>query len=148
MRPGTQDAVACAGFAVAADRARHGPARYAALERLRDRLEADLAGLALTSERRPRRNGTAPRGPHVSNLSWPGWRGEELCAALDLEGVAVSSGAACSAGTAEASPVVTAMAGVERASSAVRASLGEETTEDDIVETVRRWQRVLARRGP
>jgi cysteine desulfurase len=83
----------------------------------------------------------------VSNLSWPGWRGEELCAALDLEGIALSSGAACSAGTAEPSPVLTAMVGALRASSAVRASLGEDTTEAEIVDTVRRWQRVLTPRN-
>jgi cysteine desulfurase len=90
------------------------------------------------------RNGEG-RAPHVTNLSWPGWRGDELCAALDLEGVAVSSGSACSAGTAEPSPVLTAMVGPERASSAVRISLGEETTAEEVDEAVRRWARVLAR---
>ncbi len=94
----------------------------------------------------PLRNGDGPRAPHVTNLSWPGWKGEELVAALDLEGVAVSSGSACSAGTAEPSPVLTAMLGRERASSAVRASLGEETTLADVDEAARRWSRV-ARRG-
>jgi cysteine desulfurase len=83
--------------------------------------------------------------PHVTNLSWPVWRGDELCAALDLEGVAVSSGSACSAGTAEPSPVLTAMLGAERAASAVRISLGEETTEDDVAEAARRFSLVLAR---
>jgi cysteine desulfurase len=81
----------------------------------------------------------------VANLSWPGWSGDELCAALDLEGVAVSSGAACSAGTAEPSPVLSAMLGAERASSAVRVSLGEETSPEEVAEAARRWARVLAR---
>ena len=117
LRPGTQDPVACAGFAVAAKRAHAtGPARY-----------AEVAA------------------PHVSNVSWPGWRGEELCAALDLEGVAVSSGSACSAGTAEPSPVIRAMLGLPRASSAVRISLGEDTTPADIDRAVDAFRRVLER---
>jgi cysteine desulfurase len=142
LRPGTQDAAACAGFAVAAQRARGTHAAYAALEARRDRLEAALLALGAAA-----RNGTAPRAPHVSNLSWPGWRGDELCAALDLEGVAVSSGSACSAGTAEASPVLRAMLGEARAASAVRVSLGEETSDDAVDNALRRWTKVIAR-GP
>jgi len=84
----------------------------------------------------------------VTNLSFPGWRGEELCAALDLERVAVSSGSACSAGTAEPSPVLTAMVGEARALSAVRVSLGEETTRDDVDEALVRFARVLGRTHP
>lgn len=140
VRPGTQDPAACAGFAVAAARAREAPARYTPLAALRDRLEAELIS------RGGVRNGEALRVPHVSNLSWPGWRGDELCAALDLEGVAVSSGSACSAGTAEPSPVLTAMVGAARAGSAVRVSIGEDTTAEELDEVVRRWARVLARK--
>lgn len=145
LRPGTQDAAACAGFAVAAERARPAPARYATLAELRDRLEAELTGLGEEHGTRPLRNGEGPRAPHITNLSWPGWRGDELCAALDLEGVAVSSGSACSAGTAEPSPVLKAMLGEERAASAVRASLGEDTSLEEVLEAVRRWRRVLGR---
>ncbi|MGK4004830.1 cysteine desulfurase family protein [Sorangium sp. So ce1036] len=145
LRPGTQDALAAAGFAVAARRARDAPARYAALAPLRDRLEAELTRVGRQAGVTPLRNGEGARAPHITNLSWPGWRGDELCAALDLEGVAVSSGSACSAGTAEPSPVLTAMLGPERAASAVRFSLGEETTEDDLAEAVRRVARVLSR---
>ena len=145
LRPGTQDPAACAGFAIAAERARAGPARYAELEPLRDRLELELERAGQERGARPLRNGDGPRAPHVSNLSWPGWRGEELCAALDLEGVAVSSGSACSAGTAEPSPVLTAMLGKERASSAVRVSIGEDTSLEDLLEAAQRWSRVLSR---
>ncbi|WP_437339004.1 cysteine desulfurase family protein [Sorangium sp. So ce394] len=145
LRPGTQDPMAAAGFAVAAGRALGAPARYAALAPLRDRLEAELTQVGRAAGASPVRNGEGARAPHVTNLSWPGWRGDELCAALDLEGVAVSSGAACSAGTAEPSPVLTAMLGPERAASAVRFSIGEDTTEDDLVEAARRVARVLSR---
>ncbi|MGK3983297.1 cysteine desulfurase family protein [Sorangium sp. So ce136] len=145
LRPGTQDPLAAAGFAAAARRALDAPARYAALAPLRDRLEAALIEAGRAAGAAPLPNGEGMRAPHITNLSWPGWRGDELCAALDLEGVAVSSGSACSAGTAEPSPVLTAMLGPERAASAVRFSIGEETTEADVVEAVRRVARVLAR---
>ncbi|WP_437581142.1 cysteine desulfurase family protein [Sorangium sp. So ce887] len=145
MRPGTQDPLAAAGFAVAARRAIDAPARYAALAPLRDRLEAALTQVGRAAGAAPLRNGDGARAPHVTNLSWPGWRGDELCAALDLEGVAASSGAACSAGTAEPSPVLMAMLGLERAASAVRFSIGEDTTEADLAEAALRMARVLSR---
>ncbi len=122
LRPGTLDGIAAAGLAAAATRALGGPARWAPLRSLRDRLEALLLALvpgALVL------GGDAPRVPHVANVSFPGWSGAELVAALDLEGISVSSGSACSAGTAEPSPVVTAIAGKLVAAGAVRMSLGE-----------------------
>ena len=141
VRPGTQDPIACAGFAEAARRAREaGPAAYARVAEQRDRLEAELVALGGLV------NGEGPRAPHVTNLSWPGWRGDELCAALDLEGVAVSSGSACSAGTAEPSPIITAMTGSTRAASAVRVSLGEDTTPEEVTSAICAFRRVLRRR--
>lgn len=148
IRPGTQDPAACAGFAVASERARDTPQRYAAAAPLRDRLETELTRIGKALGAPPIRNGNAPRAPHVLNFSWPGWRGDELAAALDLEGVSVSSGSACSAGTAEPSPVLLAMLGEERASSAVRVSLGDNTTLDDILEVISRWDHVLRRGDP
>ncbi|HRI69930.1 MAG TPA: cysteine desulfurase family protein [Polyangium sp.] len=145
LRPGTQDPVACAGFAVAAERAKHMPTRYAAIAPIRDQFELDLARIATDAGIVTTRNGEGERAPHVTNISFRGWIGPELCAALDLEGVAVSSGSACSAGTAEPSPVLESMVGRERALSAVRISLGEDTTPDDLREALVRWQRVLAR---
>ncbi|HZO11970.1 MAG TPA: cysteine desulfurase family protein [Polyangiaceae bacterium] len=145
LRPGTQDATLAAGFAVAAQRAIDGPARYAELESLRDRFERELTAIAARAHIEVVKNGDGPRAPHVSNLSWLGFRGPELCAALDLEGVAVSSGAACSAGTAEPSPVITAMAGEARALSAVRASLGDATRESDIDAALAAFARVVTR---
>jgi cysteine desulfurase len=82
---------------------------------------------------------------HVANLAFPGWRGPELVAALDLEGVAASSGSACSAGTAEPSPVLVAMGDPQAAASSVRFSLGEETTARDIEAALAAAARVLGR---
>ena len=81
----------------------------------------------------------------MSNTSWRGWRGAELCAALDLEGVASSSGSACSAGTAEPSAVIAAMLGPERAASALRLSLGEETRREDVEGALAAFEAVLRR---
>ena len=58
----------------------------------------------------------------------------------------MSSGSACSAGTAEPSPVLRAMVGTERAASAVRISLGDETTEDDVDRALAAFRDVLRRR--
>jgi cysteine desulfurase len=141
IRPGTVDPVAAAGLAVAASRARTSPERYASVATLRAPFERAL--LALTP--RTLLNGEAARAPHVINVSFEGWNGAELVAALDLEGISVSSGSACSAGTIEPSPVITAMLGASRASSAVRISLGEETTELDVACALDAFRRVLAR---
>ncbi len=140
LRPGTVDPVAAAGFAVAARHAMTAPERYARVAELRDRLEARLASHALTPpEARPR-----ARAPHVTNLVFPGWEGPELVAALDLEGVSVSSGSACSAGTSEPSAVMAQLIG-DRARSAVRVSLGADTTEADIDFAHGAFEHVLAR---
>lgn len=146
-RPGTQSAALAAGFAVACREALGGPARYAALSPLRDGLESALIALGREVDMEVMRNGDAERVPHVSNLSWRGWRSAELCAALDLEGVAVSAGSACSAGTAEPSAVIAAMLGAERAASAVRISLGETTQPDDLAAALAAWRRVVTRMG-
>jgi cysteine desulfurase len=141
VRPGTVDPIAAAGLAIAARRARISPVKYAAIAELRDALERALTA----SSKGARVNGEAPRAPHVTNIAFEGWRGAELVAALDLEGISVSSGSACSAGTIEASPVLTAMLGEARAASSLRFSLGEETTRADIEAAIAAVARVLAR---
>lgn len=143
IRPGTVDPVAAAGLAVAAKQACSTPARWEALAPLRERLERGL--LALVPGARVNGKG-AQRAPHVTNVAFPGHAGVELVAALDLEGVAVSSGSACSAGTSEPSPVLLAMGDEAAARSSVRFSLGEETTPDDIEVALAAAARVLARR--
>jgi cysteine desulfurase len=140
LRPGTLDAVAARGACTAFERAITGPARYRRLAGLVARLETALAPVA-------KLNGAAPRAPHVASFSVAGWRGDELCAALDLEGIRVASGSACSAGTSERSPVIEAMLGRARALSAVRVSLGEDTTEDDVELALAALLRILRHRG-
>jgi cysteine desulfurase len=143
IRPGTTDPVAAAGLGAAAAHALESPPAWAALGPLRDALEAQL----LASVPGSRVNGAgAPRMPHVTNIAFPGWRGPELVAALDLEGVAVSAGSACSAGTSEPSPVLVAMGDPAAAASSVRFSLGEDTRMVDVEAAVVAARRVLARR--
>jgi cysteine desulfurase len=137
-RPGTVDPVAASGFRVAVARAATGLAERATISRLRERLERALV------EQGAEVNGlAAPRLGHVSNLSFLGRAGDELVAALDLLGVAASSGSACSAGTTEPSRVITAMLGVDRARAAVRLSLGDTTTERDVDLALSAFARVL-----
>jgi len=124
LRPGTLSGALVAGFGAALERL--DPARYARLAPLRDELEAALGSVVL-------RNGAdAPRLPHVSNFSTPGWTGERLVAALDVRGVCVSTGSACRVGTAEPSAAVAAMHGLERALGAIRVSFGEDLERDQL----------------
>lgn len=139
IRPGTVDATAIAGFGVAADHARTSAACYAAVAELRDWLERELVTLG------GQVNGSGARASHVTNVSFPKWIGAELVAALDLEGVSVSSGSACSAGTVEPSAVIAAFAGDARAKSSVRISLGTTTTREEIERARDVFARVVTR---
>jgi cysteine desulfurase len=139
VRPGTLDAVAAAGFGVAARLAAGGPERYAPLAALRDRIERSVGDVAKV-------NGAGvPRAPHVTNFSVTGVRGDELAAALDLEGVRVSSGSACTAGTSEPSKVIEAMLGRGRALAALRVSLGELSQAHEIEQFLDTFHGVLPR---
>ena len=142
LRPGTVDAVACAGLLAAVSRAEESAAAYATKGTLRDRLESAL--LELGAER----NGDpAVRAPHVASLAFPGFLGPELVAALDLEGVAVSAGPACSAGTMEPSKSLTMLYGEDRARHTIRISLGEDTT-DEVVDFALSIFREVLQRSP
>jgi cysteine desulfurase len=130
IRPGTQDAVLASGFRLALSHCRDASQRRARLALLRDHLESAVQQHASV-------NGAgAPRLPHVSNLSFLGFPGPEMAAALDLHGIRASSGSACSAGTSEPSPVIEAMEGAERARTSVRFSLGEPTDGEQIDRTI------------
>jgi cysteine desulfurase len=121
VRPGTVDPVSAAGLAVAARHALSSHERWCALSSLRGALERGLLSIAAGA----RVNGAgAARAPHVASIAFLGWASAELVAALDLEGIAVSGGSACSAGTAEPSSVLEALGDAEAATSSVRFSLG------------------------
>lgn len=143
-RSGTEPVAIYAGMGLAAELAQAAladePGRLALL---RDRLEtALLAGIPDTV-----RNGAAsPRVPNTTNLSFAGVESESLLIGLDLEGVAVSSGSACSSGTLEPSHVLRAMGcSHARALGSVRFSLGASTTEDAIDHAIDAVVRVVTR---
>lgn len=84
--------------------------------------------------------------PNTVNVAFPGLQGEDLLLALDLEGVAASSGSACTAGSLEPSQVILAMGfDAERAKESLRFSFGPMTADDDLIQAARRIGQVVER---
>ena len=131
MRPGTENVAGIVGFGKAAEIARHALANDAKrLSALRDQLEHGLLHRVPQSRIN---GGRAPRTPNTANLVFPGVEGEALLIALDLKGLACSTGAACSSGAVEPSHVLTAIGlPAEEARASLRFSLGRHTTQADI----------------
>ncbi len=136
FRPGTENVPGIVGMGKAAEIAHQllaGDARR--ISTLRDRLEHGL--LARVPDARVNASG-APRTPNTSNISFAGIEGEALVIALDLRGIAVSTGAACSSGAVEPSHVLTAIGlSASEARSSIRFSLGRGTTEAEIDSVLR-----------
>ena len=131
FRPGTENVAGIVGLGKAAELARTAlngdDARVAAL---RNRLEQGLLDRIADC----RANGCdAPRTPNTANISFAGIEGEALVIALDLKGLACSTGAACSSGAVEPSHVLTAIGlPVAEARATVRFSLGRHSTAAEI----------------
>ena len=130
-RAGTENVAGIVGLGAAAElAAAHFEAEGKRIAALRDELERRLL------ERVPQAglNGDrARRTPNTTNLYFDFAEGEPLVIALDLKGVAVSTGAACSSGAVEPSHVLTAIGlAPERARASLRFSLGRSTTREDI----------------
>jgi cysteine desulfurase len=136
LRPGTEDVAGAVGMAVAAELAeRDREEEMARLGALRGRLEA---GLREAVPELVVNAAGAARLPTLLNVSVPGAAADALLPTLDLEGIAASSGSACTSGAVEPSHVLTAMGiPAELAGPSVRFSLGKETTAEEI-------ERVLA----
>ena len=143
LRAGTENVAAIAGFGAAcaaANATRQADAiRMAAL---RDRLEADIKAIT------PQAvvfGDHAPRLPNTSLIAVPGIKAETAIIAFDLNGIALSSGSACSSGRVQASHVLAAM-GVEPelARGALRISLGWTTIEADVETLLNAWKNVIS----
>ena len=135
-RAGTENVAGIVGLGKAAECAMEALNRGAAeqMGALRDRLEAGL--LAQCTDCGVNGGGTA-RVPNTTNLWFDHLEGEALVIGLDLKGLAVSSGAACSSGANDPSHVLDAMGlSSERARSSVRLSLHRHTTEEEIAQTI------------
>ncbi len=142
-RAGTENVAAIAGFGAAAEVAQRDLATMARVRALRDRLEKGLLTLSPSAIV----VGTdADRLPNTTNVAVPGLSAETLVIALDLAGVAVSAGAACSSGKVGASHVLEAMdVKPETARAAVRISLGWESTERDVAAFLQAWSTITTR---
>jgi cysteine desulfurase len=133
-RAGTENVAGIAGFGAAAEASRDGLDAA-----LRDRLEASLPMARV-------HGAGAARLPNTSCLSMPGVKAETQVMALDLAGIAVSAGSACSSGKVTRSAVLSAM-GVEPglAEAAIRISCGWNTVFGDIERLIAAWQELYIR---
>src|SRR6267378_2835898 len=126
FRPGTENVAGIVGLGKAAEISRNSLAEGAQ----RDKLQQGLLHRVPQSRVN---GGAAPRTPNTTNLVFPGVEGEALLIALDLKGLACSTGAACSSGAVEPSHVLTAIGlPPEEARASLRFSLGRHTTPADI----------------
>ncbi|MBR0684094.1 aminotransferase class V-fold PLP-dependent enzyme [Roseomonas eburnea] len=141
-RGGTEPLPAIAGLAAAAEAAL--PAAAARLASLRDAIEAGIAAIA-PEARFPGRE--APRLPNTTSILLPGVPAETQVIALDLAGVSVSAGAACSSGKVGASHVLAAMGLGPDAACAIRVSLPWNAPEDAAERFVAAWTGMRARLG-
>ena len=132
-RAGTENLVGIAGFAAVARE------RQLDVRALQAQLEEALADAVIFG-------GDAPRLSSTTNFAYPGMSAETLLMNFDLEGVALSSGSACSSGKVSKSHVLNAMGvGPDLSAAAIRVSLGWNTTQEHIEHFNTVWRRLLAR---
>jgi cysteine desulfurase len=157
IRAGTPMTALAAAFAFAASKVGESLWAYRAIGPLRDWLQNGLVragarvnGIEDSSVDSENLATDRTRAPHVCHVSFGDIRGAEWVAALDVEGLSVSSGAACSAGIAGPSESMTLLfpADRARAAGAVRLSLPKTTTESEVHRALECFEKVLQRRGP
>jgi cysteine desulfurase len=144
LRPGTEPVALIAGMHKALEIwQRDQNERRRCMGALRDRLES---GILARVPGTIFNGASARRLPHTSNVSFPGLDRRALAIALDLEGVACSTGSACASGSSEPSPVLIAMGlSSELVAGSLRFSLGAGTTETEIDATIECVVRVVER---
>ncbi|WP_439150206.1 cysteine desulfurase family protein [Sulfitobacter sp.] len=138
-RSGTENIVGIAGFGAAAEAAGQDvvAGRWDEVAHLRDILEKTIAA---ATDQTIFVGKDMPRLPNTSCILTSGWKGETQVMQMDLSGFAISAGSACSSGKVKASKVLRAMGYSEaEASSAIRVSLGLETTKDDVLRFADAW---------
>jgi cysteine desulfurase len=143
MRAGTENLGGIAGFGAAAAAAQQGLYGMKSVAALRDRLQA---GLLAVCPQAPV-YGTGPRLPNTLCIGMPGVPAETQVMALDLAGVAVSAGSACSSGKVAPSHVLTAMGLPEQAArEAIRFSLGWASRPEDVDRAIEAWRKLWQRK--
>lgn len=141
-RAGTENVAGIAGFGVAASLAAADLPRMDEIARLRDAMENRLRS---TAPEAVIFGAAAKRLPNTICIAMPGVAAETQVMALDLAGVAVSAGAACSSGKVKASHVLTAMDAGALAGSAIRVSAGWRSTAVDFDRFAEAWTSLWAR---
>jgi cysteine desulfurase len=142
-RAGTENGPGIVGFGVAAELAAREVLSSDAIARLRDRAEAALTAVAPDARVFAKE---APRLPNTICIGMPGVPASTQVMALDLAGVMVSAGAACSSGKVRRSHVLSAMGALStEAESAVRVSLGWSTTPAEIEQLIDAWTALYRR---
>jgi cysteine desulfurase len=145
-RAGTENVAGIVGFGVAAELAAADLAKAAAMADLRDELEKGALAIAPNAVVLAAR---VKRLPNTTCIAVPGAKAETLVIGLDLAGVAVSSGSACSSGKVEASHVLSAMGVSEDlAKGAIRVSLGFATKRADIERFLKAFGELIKRLRP
>ncbi len=140
LRAGTENVAGIAAFGAAASAAgRNRAAEAARMRRLRDTLES---GLKTITPEAVIFGETAERLPNTTLFALVGIKAETAVIAFDLEGVAVSSGAACSSGKVAPSHVLAAMEVSPALRGAVRVSLGWTTSEVDVERFLTAWRKL------
>lgn len=139
-RAGTENTAAIAGFGKAAELAQAGIDDMPRLQEMRDRLERDIAAISNAA----RIYGTdVPRVANTSVIGLPRLPAETQLMRLDLDGICVSSGSACSSGAVRPSHVLKAMgANDDEAGAAIRVSLGWATQQGDIDAFLGAWRKM------
>lgn len=142
-RGGTENVIGIAGFGAAAQAAGMALAEDGSrIAALRDRLDAQL--LAVSPEV-VIFGQAAERLPNTTMFAVPGLKAETALIALDLAGIAVSSGSACSSGKVAGSPVLAAMkVPAALATGAIRLSIGPATTERELDRFINAWRKLVA----
>lgn len=141
FRAGTENLTGIVGFSKAVEIA--DLAAYQKLAALRDRIENELTAAAPALKIFGK---DAPRLANTTMFALPGASSETQLIALDLAGICVSNGSACSSGTVKASHVLKAMGVPEsEAGSSLRVSLGWNTTEKDVELFISEWLKMYER---
>lgn len=138
-RAGTENVIGIAGFGAAAAAAGRDvvAGRWSEVAQFRNILESALEAASRTTIFVGK---DVARLPNTSCALTPGWKGETQVMQMDLAGFAISAGSACSSGKVRPSRVLRAMGyGDDAAASAIRVSLGLETTEDDVLRFADAW---------
>jgi len=142
-RAGTHNTAGIAGMGLAAEIAKTQMVHYVEITKLRDDMEAQIRQI---TNKVTIYGDNAPRVGNTSNIGLAGMPAQTQMMALDLDGIAVSSGSACSSGSFKPSHVLTAMGASEAdAKSALRISMGWNTTKADIDAFLQSYKKIINR---